>query len=120
MQSQAERWACANTLKGVALTPASTTAEVGAVYRAGGGAGHGDAGGCGALGAWLGRGRGEDRPSVRARGAASACRGLPARAAGAGGAQERLAAGRDGGRPDAGRGAGLPEPDALGRGGGRG
>ena len=37
-------------------------------------------------------------------------------AAGAGGAQERLAAGGGGRGPDAGRGAGVSEPGALGRG----
>ena len=53
--------------------------------------------------------------AVRSGRAAAAGGGLSQGSAGAGGAQERLAAGGGGRGPDAGRGAGVPEPGALGR-----
>src|SRR3954471_5908631 len=60
------------------------------------------------MGAWPGRAGAAARAAVRAGRAAPALAGVPARAAGAPGAPERLAIGGGDGRPHAGRDAGLP------------
>src|SRR4051795_4909023 len=71
---------------------------------------HGDASRCARLGRRPGRGCCPDRAGVWTARAAAAGAGLSTGLAGAGGAQERLAVGRSGGRCDPRWGAGLPEP----------
>src|SRR5881227_2040452 len=97
----------------------STTAAV-RTFCSAGGAEHDGRERSRGVGEGPGRAGGAARAALRAGRAAPALAGVPARAARALGAQERLAAGRGGGRPHARRDAGLPLAHAPGRRGGPG